>query len=456
MTVQDSPRLAQARAAHQDALKRMHDAANEYENLPDGTSDEDAEKASQEFDTAQAETERAKSDVDKLERVARARADAPLPVDSSPEEKRHAGEVTTKEPLTYRKDNAMSQHYFRDLAKSDRGDHKAAERIQRHGREVEAERRDITRVDGAGGEFVPPLWLIDKYFDIARPARTTADLVSKMDLPGGTDSINIPRVTTGAAVAIQASDNANINEVDMVTATVNAPVRTIAGQEDVAMQLLDQSPIAFDQIVFKNLATSYAQQLDLQVLAGAGTLGTLLGIQTTVGITSVTYVDLSPTVPELYSKLAGAINSVQTTRFLPPTAWVMHPRRWYWMIAALDSQSRPLVVPMAGPAQAFNAIGTGTENKAEGMVGYLLGLPVFVDPSISIVQGAGTEDSIILARFDDAILFEGQPRTRVMFEIGSQTLTARFQLYNYVAFTAGGYPGGIAVVTGTGLIAPTF
>jgi len=238
----------------------MHDAANEYENLPDGTSDEDAEKASQEFDTAQAETERAKSDVDKLERVARARADAPLPVDSSPEEKRHAGEVTTKEPLTYRKDNAMSQHYFRDLAKSDRGDHKAAERIQRHGREVEAERRDITRVDGAGGEFVPPLWLIDKYFDIARPARTTADLVSKMDLPGGTDSINIPRVTTGAAVAIQAADNANINEVDMVTATVNAPVRTIAGQEDVAMQLLDQSPIAFDQIVFKNLATSYAQQ----------------------------------------------------------------------------------------------------------------------------------------------------------------------------------------------------
>jgi hypothetical protein len=51
----------------------------------------------------------------------------------------------------------------------------------------------------------------------------------------------------------------------MATATVTAPVRTIAGQEDVALQLLDQSPIAFDQIVFEDLIADYNLQLDTQL-----------------------------------------------------------------------------------------------------------------------------------------------------------------------------------------------
>jgi hypothetical protein len=37
-----------------------------------------------------------------------------------------------------------------------------------------------------------------------------------------------------------------------------APVRTISGQQGVAIQLLDQSPIAFDEIIFRDLTDAVA------------------------------------------------------------------------------------------------------------------------------------------------------------------------------------------------------
>ncbi len=444
--------LNELRKAHNDAISRALEAATAIEAAG---ADADFDTLETDLTSAQSEVERSKKNIEIVERSNEARKNlVPLATDEG--EKRHArpaGSSTEPETYSEREAKVNKRSFVHDLVGQLRGDSSAGERLQRHMKEMQ-EKRDITRVDGAGGEFVPPVWLVDRYFDLARPARTVADLATKLDLPSGTDSINIPRITTGAAVAVQASDNASIQETDMVTATVTAPVRTIAGQQDVAIQLLDQSAIPFDEVIFKSLAADYNQKLDLQVIAGAGTAGTLRGYGSVTGINAVTYVDATPTVPELYSKLADAYNRVLSNRFLPPDAWVMHPRRWMWMLAAADANSRPLVVPVAnGP---FNAVGVHTGNVAQGVVGYLLGLPVYLDPSVNTLAGAGTEDIIYIARFQDAYLFEGTPRTRVLMDVLSQTLTARFQLYNYVAFTAEGFPSGISTVQGSGLIAPTF
>jgi hypothetical protein len=51
-----------------------------------------------------------------------------------------------------------------------------------------------------------------------------------MALPAGTDSINIPQVTTGTLAAFQSSDNSATTTRDMVSSTVTAPVRTISGK----------------------------------------------------------------------------------------------------------------------------------------------------------------------------------------------------------------------------------
>lgn len=342
--------------------------------------------------------------------------------------------------------------YLSDLVKRQIwGDSAAAERLANYG----MEQRDLSRVDGAGGEFVPPLWLMDAFAEFSRAGRVVADLTTRMDLPPGTDSINVPRITTGTAVAMQTADNAAVAETDMVTNSVDAKVRTVAGQQDVALQLLDQSPIAFDRVVFQDLLADHGRVLDGQVLAGTNTAGQLPGIIPLSGINATTWTDASPTLAELYVKLASAINDITTNRFLPPEAIVMHSRRWLWMLATLDSSNRPLVVPTAsGPT---NATATASDlNVAGRPVGTLLGLPVYLDNNITTSAGGGTEDLIIIGRFSDAMLFESPIKTRVLPEVGSGTLTVRLQLWSYVAFAPGRQPKSFSVVSGTGLVAPTF
>jgi hypothetical protein len=214
---------------------------------------------------------------------------------------------------------------------------------------------------------------MDQAIELARAGRPTANLFNTQPLPAGTDSISIPRILTGTATAVQPNDNDPVQETDLTDNALTFPVRTIAGQQDIALQLLEQSPINFDQLVFRDLIADFNTKLNVQVLNGAGTSGTMKGIFNATGATSVVYTDATPTVGELYSKLAGAIQSVQTARFMDPNVWVMHPRRWAWFLAAVDTAGRPLVVPnQQGP---MNAIGTqDTPPGFQRIVGTLMGL----------------------------------------------------------------------------------
>lgn len=369
----------------------------------------------------------------------------------------------TREPLTYEKHSNNS--WFRDVARAlepSIRDEQSADRLKRHAKEYDTlvaeaspeQRANMNRTDGTGGEFVPPLWLMNQYLPIARAGRVTAELCRKLPLPAGTDSINLPSIATGSTVAMQTSDGAAASNTDMTTSSVSAGVKTAAGQQVIALQLLDQSPVNMDEIIFADLLADHAMKVDVQVIKGTGANGQVTGITIASSTNSITYTDASPTVPEMYPKAGSALNEIHTNRFLAAQAWVMHPRRWWWMCISLDSSNRPLVVPNAqGPANSFAGFG---DVRAEGSVGTFLGLPVYVDANIPTDLGAGTEDTIIAARFDDLYLYEGPIRTRTLFETDAGTLQVRFQLYSYLAFMPHRYPKSISKIGGTGLIAPTF
>ncbi len=361
----------------------------------------------------------------------------------------------TNEARTYEQGNGRS--YLQDLAKSQiSGDPEARARLDRHAAEVriDPEYRDLNRTDTSGGYFVPPIWL-NEYVELARAGRPTANLVTNLPLPPGTDSINIPKVSTGTATAIQAADNSAVQETDLADTSVQANVKTIAGQQDLAIQLMEQSPFNFDQVVFADLAADYATKVNVQVLSGTNANNQVKGILTdTTGINTVTYTDTTATVAELYSKIADGIQKVHTNRFMEPQVIVMHPRRWAWITAAADTTGRPLVSP-SGPGQ--NQVASFTAVASQRVVGELQGLPVVTDPSIPITNGAGTnEDVIIIMRASDCVLYESSLRTRVLPDVGSGTLTVRLQVYGYIAFTAERQAKGISVLSGTGLTAPTF
>ncbi len=360
------------------------------------------------------------------------------------------------EARTYEKDNGRS--YLQDLARAQiLQDGEARGRLERHGMEVQTdpEYRDLTRTDGSGGYFVPPAWLMNDYAALARAGRPTANLVTNMALPSGTDSINIPKISTGTTTAIQTADNQSVSETDLADTSVTANVKTIAGQQDVAIQALEQSPVNFDQIIFADLIADYATKLDVQVLSGSNASGQVKGITGATGINTVTYTDSTPTVPELYAKLADAVQKVHTGRYLAPTVIVMHPRRWGWMLAALDSSNRPLIVPNAqGPNNAAGEFGGVVSQQ---VVGSVMGLPVVTDPSVTTTNGASTnEDQIIVMRASDCYLWESALKTRVLPDIGSGNLTVRLQVYGYLAFTAERYPTAITLISGTGLATPSF
>ena len=372
----------------------------------------------------------------------------------------HALTTVTEQAIYQKGDKRRS--YIQDLIKyslniDDTGE--CRDRLFRHAHDVQTlddykEYRDLSRVDGQGGYAVPPAWLMDQYIELARPGRAFANLVQRQSLPGGTDSINIPKLLTGTATGVQTADNTPVVDVDLTDTFINAPVRTIAGAQGVSIQLIDQSPIAFDDVVFRDLVAAHAATTDQQVISGTGLNGQVLGVDATPGILTVPAAAV--TIQGVYSAIANAVQTVHTTRFLPPEVIVMHPRRWGWFLSLLDTQQRPLFLPSTN--NPMNAGGILTDVASQQVVGQMHGLPVVTDPNISTTAGvgtaAGTNDVIYVLRASDLVLWESGVRARVLPETKAQNLTVLLQIYNYLAFSAGRYPQ--AVVEITGLTAPTF
>lgn len=425
-----------------EALREQRAAkAAEAADLLAGEATEDALAA---VEARHAEIEKIDADIVKVEAaeartaaIAEARAEAKVPA--------FGGAHVVSEPMTYSERGERS--FVRDLINAQtRNDQSAWAALNRHMDEVRVESRDISRTDGAGGEFVPPLWLVNDYAMTLRPGRVTADLLNKQALPAGTDSINIPRITTGTDVAVQNGDNSATTTQDMVTTSVSAPVRTISGYENVSIQLVEQSPLAggLDRMIFSDLIAAYDYKLNLQVLNGVGTAGELAGLIPNAG-TSVTYTAGTPTAAGYQTAFAQAFSQVAKARFEGASAVVLHPSIWYGLVGLSDTAGRPVVVPsQSGP---FNAVGVnGAPGAAQGPVGTILGVPAYLDAAVPTVSSA---KPALVAKFDDAILMESGVRTRVLPDVLSANLTVRFQLYAYCAL-ANRYPAGFATIAGTG------
>jgi HK97 family phage major capsid protein len=364
-----------------------------------------------------------------------------------------AGVQSVKEPEIYRS-GLGGQSYFRDMWNSrQNGDTAAMDRLVRNNKGRALEERAISTTNGAGGEFVPPVWLEQEFIKLARPGRITANLVPTQPLPAGTDSLNIPKVNTGTAVGVQGTQNTAVTQQDLTTTSVSSAVTTIAGGQTVSLQLIEQSPLNVDDVVLADLAAAYAVQYDTLILSGSGTGGNPTGLLTLSGTNAVT---VSATdVPSLYKAIANAIQQVHTNRFLPPDRIIMHPRRWAALLASVDASNRPLIVPNGQPQ--FNGVAEQAGVQSQGYVGTIQGLPVYVDALIPTNGGAGTnQDTIIVGRFADLMAWEGNVKAEAFPQTYANQLSVFVRLYNYMSFQPARYPKSLSVISGAGLVPPTF
>jgi len=355
--------------------------------------------------------------------------------------------VTTvkSEPRTYSKESAHS--FIADAFRAQfSNDFSAQERLARHMREEQVERRDVTSANFAG--LIVPQFLTDLAAPFARAGRPVADRSRKHALPDAGLTLSISKVTTGSSAAAQ-SEGVAVSETNMDDTKLDITVQTIAGQQNVSRQAIERGTNV-DSLVMADLVSAYHTKLDQLLVAQLRT-------DVAAGGNVVVFNDGSPTVAELYPKLADAVQKVQTTFFAGPNAIIMHPRRLAFILAALDLQNRPLAVP----APAFNTVATGSGAPVYGNSGYtIMGLPVITDANVSTTEGPGTnEDNIYVGNLQEIHLWEqgnGDPMMLRFEQPKAAELDITMIVYGYAAFTANRYPKAWSIVDGSGLVTPTF
>lgn len=351
----------------------------------------------------------------------------------------------------YRKGDS-STSYFRDLYEVTKGSSEARDRL------ASAQSRAATTVAAAGGEFAPPAWLVEDFIAIARAGRVTADILNKQDLPGGISSVNLPKALTNSLAAVTQTQNTTITESAFTSTSVTSGIAEISAKQTVSLALLKQSGVPIDQVILQDLAQGYAVTLDTQVLNGSNANGQLRGLLTAG--TTVTYTSAAPAVVSttaansFYNKILSAQAAMSGSRYLPANAIVMHPRRWSWVLSALDSSNRPLVTPNG---QAFNQVAVTGEQVAEGFAGELLGLPVYVDPNVVTTRGVATnQDVVYVLRTDDIWLWETATETASFDATLADQNSILYRVLGYAAFIPDRYAASVQVIDGTGLVAPSF
>lgn len=369
-----------------------------------------------------------------------------------------------------------------------RADLGARARLERHATELERdgllsprEQRAVATSGFAG--LVVPQYLVQLAALAARNGRPFANAVTRLTLPDQGMALVIPRGTTGASEATPTgpSENANVSSTDEVWANLTVNVTTIAGQQDVSRQSVERGIPGLDALIYRDLAGAYAAELDRQLIAGVTGSSQAQGIQFAGG-TQATAFGAAATASTFYTKIAGAINAIESsgTVVAPANLILMHPRRFSWLLGQVDTAGRPLVTPVTNGVQNFNSLGvdvapgaysgnpqaatTGVDVNGFTVKGYLQGLPVITDANVPTSVGSGPEDLVFVVNTDHLLLWEngdGMP-TQLRFEqtLGNQ-LTVKLIAYNYFAFTAARYPTAVSIIggnatVGNGLVAPTF
>jgi HK97 family phage major capsid protein len=361
-------------------------------------------------------------------------------------------QVGQEEP-TYRPDGPHA--FFRDLAMAHVNPVAAAasvDRLMRHQRETGGPdpRADVTTADPGAVGFIPPNYMADLWAALPRESRPFANAVASAALPPSGMTLSIPKVQSGTTVAVQAAENDAVSETDIDTQTVTVNIRTIAGQNDISMQALERSFPGMDTIIMRDLTADYDEQLDTQLLAGAGTGGTHLGIRAVTGRNTVTYTAGTPTGIGLLPKIYDGIQQIASGLFRQPTLIVMHPRRAAWLAKEQVGTNGPPILQQGGLFQQFG-------EQGGGFAGNIAGLRVVIDANVATGYGASTnEDEVYIVRSDELILMEGPLRARVLSEVLAGTLQVRIQVYAYSAFISARQPEAIAHISGTGLVVPTF
>lgn len=292
--------------------------------------------------------------------------------------------TTVIEPLTYEDGNGFS--FFSDLLL--RHESKDAQaRLYRHS------------LDNNGKPFELPWYLQDLWLDL-REAKGLLGEIHWADLPPSTDAVSIPKILTGRTVG-------TVHETDLTHTSICAPVKTIAGIQDVAWSAIRGGGVP-DRVLFRDLVDDYLANLSTQIYLGAGTGNQFRGIGRADAHKFL--VPRGRGATALAHRLIAGIVAVEEGRFLSPDLIIIHPDRRDELGAFLK-RSRLDDIPVVDDEHA-------------------------------------PEHELYVLRASDLILFHSDLHARSLTHEQEELRDVpSAQVFAYAAFTAERYPKGIACIS---------
>jgi len=139
----------------------------------------------------------------------------------------------------------QGRSFFADLVKvksNDDADGSARQRLMEH-----AETRMTTTGDGS--TFVPPAYLLDQYIPAAVAGKPFVATLPERPAPKA-HTIDVPKIVTPPTVGVQNPELSAASNTDLTDSYASTVLTTVAGQQLVSRQLLDQSPIDIDSVIF--------------------------------------------------------------------------------------------------------------------------------------------------------------------------------------------------------------
>jgi hypothetical protein len=354
--------------------------------------------------------------------------------------------------------------FLRDAGKAFLGDPLAAERLARHQREELTERPMLERSSvGVGTGAFTGLVVPQYVTELAAPAvaamRPFADACNHHDLPPDGISVNISKMTTSSSAALQASELAAVSFTDMDDTLLTVPVQTAAGQQLASRQAVERGTLV-EEVMVQDLMRRYASVLDSTLINQAST-----GLAPNGTFQAYTNATVDTTaIPAYWKALIQAGNTIESVMLnqARPSHYIMHPRRWNWVTAAVSS-SWPVIAGTNVPPQSW---GLQLTNEYGSNVRAVTpnGMKVVVDANISTVSLAqatsgGTQDHTYVIAADESHLWE-DPQAPVLLRCeqpSAANLGVLFVLYGYFAYTHARYGASSSViVSGTGTATPSF
>jgi HK97 family phage prohead protease len=228
---------------------------------------------------------------------------------------------------------------------------------------------DLVRAAYAGqttttDQGMVPIPLLREIISTIDSQRPFIESIDRQPLPPSGMSFRIPSVTTPVTVALQSSQNTDVDSTEGDIDDITVTVQTFAGGNRVSRQLIDRSdPSYFDELL-RQLASAYANATDKAAHLAAATTAVESAGAAGAGI----YGAVVKGIADAYGVMRFEPNRlhVNPTGTASPT--------WLDLLAEVDDQGRPLFAA-AAPQNAGGLVTQGSTN------GTVAGLSVVVNPN---------------------------------------------------------------------------